>query len=141
MVGEHQSRLLTAADIQSSDLILAMSRDHRRIIVEMVPASLRKVFTVREFGRLSGRRGADEACRGKRNEASITETSVDSAWSSLLTSMASQRGLQAGHLPEDDDVIDPYRRSNRVYLESVSQMSEGLFAVERVVRQMLASHG
>ena len=50
----HRSRYLTEADLGSPDLILAMSREHRRRIVELAPARLRSTLTVREFARLAG---------------------------------------------------------------------------------------
>ena len=45
------ARGVTAALLQEADLVLAMTRDHRRAI-EMAPAVVRRSFTLREFARL-----------------------------------------------------------------------------------------
>ncbi len=47
----HQAHCLTDERLQSADLALAMARDHRREIVELNPALLRRTFTLRELHR------------------------------------------------------------------------------------------
>ena len=45
----HVARQLTAELVRRSDLILALTRDHRRRVVQLDPSATRRVFTLREF--------------------------------------------------------------------------------------------
>lgn len=49
----HRARQLNRADIEASDLVLAMTSDHRRQIVELSPRATLRVFTLLEFARLA----------------------------------------------------------------------------------------
>jgi protein-tyrosine phosphatase len=55
---EHRAALLTKKHIQEADLILAMTANHKRTVLEMDPASAGKVFTLREF--VASGRSADQ---------------------------------------------------------------------------------
>ena len=52
-VAAHRARFLTEGLLETPDLILAMSREHRRAIVDLAPRRLRSTFTLREFARLA----------------------------------------------------------------------------------------
>jgi len=126
----HRSRYLTDAELRSPDLILAMSREHRRSIVELAPARLRSTFTVREFARLAADTSdADIAA------ASVAGGADGSARArAAVVAVAAQRGMSAPPTdPAEDDVIDPYRRSWETYQLSASQLVP---AVDQVVRVM-----
>ncbi|MDT0141484.1 low molecular weight phosphatase family protein [Microbacterium sp. PRC9] len=126
----HRSRYLTDAELRSPDLILAMSREHRRKIVELAPARLRSAFTVREFARLAADTSDEEIAA-----ASITGGADGSARArAAVAAVAAQRGMSAPPADlADDDVIDPYRRSWETYQRSASQLVP---AVDQVVRVM-----
>jgi protein-tyrosine phosphatase len=55
----------------------------------------------------------------------------------VLRALNDQRGLTSS-TPEDDDVIDPYRRSRETYALSASQLTPALAEVERIVRDAIA---
>lgn len=131
----HRSRFLTEAHLGSPDVIFAMTRDHRRHIVELAPTRLRSTFTVREFARLAA--GV--------SDAAVTEAAAragDDPASRLraaVTLVASQRGVGAPPAsPDDDDVIDPYGRSWQTYVLSAQQLVPAIDQVERVVRAAVA---
>lgn len=130
MTGGHRSRYLTDAYLSSPDLILAMSREHRRRVVELAPARLRSVFTVREFARLAGDASDDEI----RAAAEAAGADAAARVRAASAAVAAQRGmsLPPAH-PADDDVIDPYRRSWETYRLSASQLVPAIDQVVRVV--------
>lgn len=96
------ARQLTSQILGEQDLVLALTRSHRSRIVELHPGLLRKTFTLRELARILPEvetpRGAEVAER----------------WAAVLPLALRARSLR-GHLPEDDDVVDPYRRLDEVY--------------------------
>ena len=49
----HVARLLDESLIREADLVLGLAREHRRAVVELVPAATRKTFTLREFAHLA----------------------------------------------------------------------------------------
>ena len=124
----HRSRYLTEPMLVAPDLILAMTRDHRRAIAELAPSRLRATVTVREFARLAGD-VSDEELAAVGGETAGERLRAASAL------VAGRRGLVAAASdPADDDVIDPYRRDWDVYLASARQLVPALDQVERVVR-------
>lgn len=129
---DHVARQLREADVREADLVLAMSREHRRAAVELVPRAARKTFTVREFARLSG----------------AVADGVFEAHTPLLTKSAAERlcdGVEVvasmrGSLPPladplDDDVVDPYRQSQAVYDESASQLVPAVRSTADLLRR------
>lgn len=132
----HRSRFLTERHLAGPDLILAMTRDHRRAIAELAPARLRSTFTVREFARLAASL-TDAQIRAAAADAVADADGQDAsarlrAASALL---AGQRGLLVPPAdPLDDDVVDPYGRSRATYELSGAQLDPAIDQVERVVR-------
>ena len=122
----HVAQLLTEEHIASADLVFAMSREHRRAIVELVPRAIRYTFTIREFARL-----IDDLTAGDLEEAAaLPLADVAGRFSTLIPLAASQRGAVAPPASaDDDDVVDPYRRSDEVYVESAQQLVPAVNAV------------
>lgn len=115
----HVARVLTKEHLNEADLVFAMSREHRRIIAELLPKAIRYTFTIREFARLvSGVTDAD-----LYEAASLPLDDVVGRFSTLAGFAASQRGaVSPPEAPTDDDVVDPYRRTDEVYAESARQL-------------------
>jgi protein-tyrosine phosphatase len=95
----HRSRLLTAVQIESADLVLTATRAHRAAVVSLVPRASRYTFTLKEFAALVDSLDHEDL-------ASLTDPA------SVIEAAAAQRGY-AQH--DDDDIEDPYRRSDDVY--------------------------
>lgn len=134
----HRSRFLTEGMLVAPDLILAMTRDHRRSIAELAPSRLRSTFTAREFARLAAAVSDEEIV------AAATSVGPDATDGervrAALAAVAAHRGLvPPPDDPADDDVIDPYRRDWATYQLSAQQLLPGIEAVERVIR--LATSG
>lgn len=125
----HVAQELTEQHVQSADLVFAMSREHRRAIVELVPRSIRYTFTIREFARLVADLTDDELDEA----AALPLDDLVGRLSTLIGLAASQRGAVAPLVSaDDDDVVDPYRRSDEVYVESAQQLVPAINAVTAV---------
>lgn len=114
----HVARELVSGDLMGADLVFAMSREHRRAIAELEPRAIRYTFTIREFSRLTANITDAELA-----EASVSAGDVTARFGALAPLAASQRGtVPPPATADDDDVVDPYRRSDEVYAESARQL-------------------
>lgn len=108
--GDHVATRLTRDLIEESDLVLGMARDHRREIVTMQPRASRSTFTLVEFSRLVTSVGSESEMVEQLRAAAPHE------FMPMLVAMAaSRRGYGAVTSEEDDDIVDPYRRSQETY--------------------------
>lgn len=129
----HRARLLTEKMLAESDLVLTMAREHRSYVVQLSPALLRRTFTVREFARLAATLTDDEVRSGLANAGADAGARLRA----LAQLVGGQRGMVPAD-PDNDDVIDPYRRSQTTYELSTSQLVPAVAEVERVVRAAFA---
>jgi protein-tyrosine phosphatase len=110
------SRQVEPGMIQDADLVLAMTREHRRRIVEIVPAAVRRTFTLREFARLlpsvPPEAGASPAQR----------------WHSLAALAQRHRRAAPGD-QMDEDIIDPYQGPEAVYRQMLEQLLPAVQAI------------
>lgn len=130
MIAIHRARIVSESILEDADLILALAREHRHGVVDLVPRRVRATFTLRELARLSreatDRELADEV-------AGIAD--AQDRLSRLLAFVSSLRGtIDPPAIPEDDDVIDPYRRSWETYTLSASQLIPAVDEVARLLR-------
>lgn len=132
--GDHRARLLTAPLLSETDLVLAMSREHRSFVVQTMPALLHRTFTVREFARLAATLTDQEV----RDGLASSGLEVGARLQALARLVGSRRGIVAAD-PADDDVVDPYRRSQTTYDLSASQLVPAVTEAARVIRAALAS--
>ncbi|WP_127792770.1 low molecular weight phosphatase family protein [Agromyces sp. LHK192] len=103
----HRARQLTDALIRGSELILTATRAHRAEVASLVPAAARRAYTLREFARVASVVGAE------------LPTPPDDLFRALIATAPTQRGFAAPPaFPEDDDIVDPYRRPPEVYAEA-----------------------
>ena len=120
---EHRAQQLTLQHVESADLILGMERQHRSEAVKLSPRALRRTFTLRELARIA-ELVPDE-------DISLSEdANLVKNMKALVEAAAVNRGLSASFEdPEDDDVVDPYRRSEQTYKESRDQVMIALGGV------------
>lgn len=128
----HQARYLVEPLLEDADLILTMAREHRSHVVKMMPSRLRRTFTVREFARLASTLSSADA----RAAADAAGASPRERLAAVLRAVNDQRGLTPSS-GDDDDVIDPYRRSRETYARSAAELTPALVEVERLVRDAL----
>ncbi|PKI90857.1 low molecular weight phosphatase family protein [Actinomycetales bacterium SN12] len=129
----HRARWLTEPVANGADLIIAMAREHRTSAVELAPSKLRQTFTLRELARLTDGL-SDEQIREAADAAGADPRARLAALAGLA---ARQRGTIAPLPLEDDDVIDPYRRSIETYERSTAQLAPAIDVVARVLRTAL----
>lgn len=101
----------------------ALSRNHRAAAVDVWPGAVRRTFTLREFARIAAHlmgSGGDGADPGTR-------------LAGLVPVAAASRASHPPAGPEDDDVVDPYRRHDDVYRHSMDQILPALGVVIRAV--------
>ncbi len=110
------ARQLTREILDRQDLVLALTREHRSRIVELRPALLKKTFTLRELARvlptIDGARGVHP---GERWERAIP--------------LAMRARTMHRSAPEDDDVVDPYRRGDQVFEAMRQQLAPAVQAL------------
>lgn len=134
----HSAHLLTESSLATAHLILAMSRSHRRQIVEIAPHCLRSTFTLREFGRLAGGIPDDVLLAAMAEVQPGQPLAGQLRFKAAVDLIGSRRGVMLPpRAPEDDDVVDPFGRSDEVHQISAAQMEVGLLSVERVLRLSL----
>lgn len=134
----HTARQLTEQQILEANLVLAMSREHRREIVSLVPKASRYTVTIREFARLS----ADLDSWDFLDITALPQRPASARLDALVALIASRRGqVEPAASAEDDDVADPYMQSDERYALTGSQLAPALDEVHRVIRLALAPRG
>ncbi|MBO0980995.1 low molecular weight phosphatase family protein [Microbacterium sp. SD291] len=133
-VDGHAARYLQDPLMSDSDLILTMTREHRRESVQLVPRRLHQIFTVREFARLSEGLSSQEV----REIAHAAGPGARTRLGAAVLAISERRSIMPNPSADEDDVIDPYRESEQVYRDSAAQMIPALAEVERIVRSALA---
>jgi protein-tyrosine phosphatase len=115
----HLAQSLTVEHLRAADLVIALSREHRRTIVEMLPRGARHTFTLRELARL-----LMEVEDSDFAEIESLETDdIHGRLRGLVEVTASRRGMvPPPDSPDDDDVVDPYRRDDMIYAVSAQQI-------------------
>lgn len=131
----HSARQVTVELVRDADLILALTREHRARVVELLPRASRRTFTVRELARLLVGATEEELREG------LAEGSGDTGGrlTALVEFAASRRGMvERAEVPEDEDVIDPYRGDDALYARSAEQLVPALSVIVRSFESALA---
>ncbi|MDP9459033.1 MAG: protein-tyrosine-phosphatase [Actinomycetota bacterium] len=119
------ARQLEAAMVTDADLVLTLTREHRRTVLELAPRALSRTFTLREAAALldvlDGARPAGEGF-GDRARA-------------LVATLAAARGRRSGGA--DDDIADPMGRPVDAHQEVGQAVAEALL---RVLTALVAVH-
>ncbi|WP_153684890.1 arsenate reductase/protein-tyrosine-phosphatase family protein [Agromyces agglutinans] len=127
----HAARQLTEGLVRGSELILTATRAHRAEVASMVPAAARRAYTLHEFARVASVVSLD------RPDADATDPT--GLLRSLVAAAPTQRGFAAPPAnPDDDDVVDPYRRPPEVYVEAGERID---LAVAALTEALLAPIG
>jgi Protein-tyrosine-phosphatase len=137
----HCGRQLTVEHVREADLILAMSREHRRAIVELLPRASRFTFTLRELARLLAEAEViepEELPVDPDAAGSATTGHSSSRLTTVVENAAAARGMAPPNAPEDDDIVDPYRQSDEVYATSVEQLVPALESVVTAIQLAVA---
>lgn len=132
----HGAQRLTEGVVARRDLVLAMTREHRKAVVELDPSLLRRTFTIREFTRLSPQ-VTDAELRAAAADAGDDPHARVAAALALVGAVRGTVDVPADLT--DDDVLDPAGRSWDTYEESMRQLLPAVEEVSRVMRAALTT--
>jgi protein-tyrosine phosphatase len=111
---------------EQADLVLAMTRNHRRETALLVPAKSRVSFTLNEFARLTEDARAAGLLRFKER------VPVPEMMSTFVRIVASRRGFAVPPADlADDDIPDPYGRDDGAYAASAALIANAVARIER----------
>lgn len=131
----HVARELNARHVGDAQLVFAMSREHRRAVVEFEPRAARRTFTIREFARIAAEITDEDL-------ASVRELPAHDAagrLNAMVAVVASMRGMVGpANTPDDDDVIDPYRRTPDIYERTGTELRPAVDGALQLFRRVLA---
>lgn len=111
----HRAQMLTKGRLGVSDLILALSRGHRKRIVRMDPQVLRRTFTLREFAYLAG--------HVRPEDVEVCFPEFPDTLQAAVEAVARMRGMVPPPASNEDfDIVDPFRESRAIYKLSRDQL-------------------
>lgn len=112
------ARQLTAEMVRDADLVVTAERAHRAAVVQLAPRALRHTFTLRELQRLL-------------TDADLGALPTDAAERvrALPAIVNARKGFVPVLDPTDDDIADPYRRSDAHYAETTRQLAPAVRAL------------
>ncbi len=119
--GDFRAQQLTERLPARADLILTMTRSHRRDVLAMAPRGLARTFTLREAAAL-----LDDVPRA----ADLAGESAAERAESLVAALASARSRRQGG-GDEDDIQDPIRQPLDVHQEVGEAITEALLPLLR----------
>lgn len=122
------ARQITAPMIRDTSLVLTATRDHRAAVVDLWPAAVRRVFTLREFARLVALVGPEHL-----DSVAPLGSSPGARLAALVPLAVACRGQERVEKALDD-VTDPIGRPATVYQKSADEIWP---AVQTVARSAL----
>lgn len=139
---QHAGRQLTSEMVRSSDLVLCMSREHRRAAVRYAPAASRRVFLLSEFVALvedlaKGQSAAAGAGTAQQLSADLLRASVPERLRGGIDAAAARRGLTGSASGIPAEIIDPYRGEPEMYRESAAQIDHAAQRLHRALRTIM----
>ncbi|WP_210481929.1 low molecular weight phosphatase family protein [Naasia sp. SYSU D00948] len=126
----HAARYLVEPHVAQAGLVLAMAREHRAQAVTLHPRASRRTFSLREFARLTHGLTADDLARIDALPGPAARLAA------LVDAVAAKRGfVEMPEDPADDDIVDPYRRSDATYERSAQQLVPAVERAAAVLRR------
>jgi protein-tyrosine phosphatase len=117
------ARQLVRHHVAGADLVLTMTRDQRRAVVTLLPAAVRRTFTLREFADLAGLAA----------DSGVLTPGADPA-RSLGEVVAGAARLRARRPARpDDDIDDPFGAADDVYDRVALEIRAAVSAIVRAV--------
>ncbi len=120
-VGPHHSTDLIAEAVQNADLVLTAARQHRGVVVTMVPAAIGRTFTILQFARL-----CDQV-------APITGSDSGDLGRELVVQAKLARSALQPVPVEQDDLPDPMGRGLADFRLCADRLQEAVDSILRPV--------
>lgn len=118
----HRARYLTAAIAGDADLVLTAERAHRAAVVSLAPRATKRAFTIVQFARVLD----------ALQPADLADVSTGAE---LVERVARLRGSVAPpNDPADDDVDDPYRRSEVTHARVADEIGAAVATIADALR-------
>lgn len=133
-VKSHRARQVTPEILEGSDLVLTMTREQRRFVVESNPHVTRRAFTVREFVRLANAT-TDEMLAGDLE--TVEGSNIEKLRASVHSVSLSRSQIPSVGDPTELEVIDPYGQSVEVHQSSAEQLVPAIGEVANLLRRAL----
>jgi len=121
----HRARLLTGPLLEGCDLILTMTREHRRHAVGLAPRQLGRTYTVREFAELL------DSLDAATWSLIAAEPTAPERWGGLIQAIASARYVNDP--VSNEDIADPLGKGDASYQLFADQLLPALSSIERVL--------
>lgn len=115
------ARRLATSQLESADLVLTMTQQHRGDAVEMWPKAVRRTFTLREFARLLSAIDPAELAGDSVAERLHAAVPMAAAWRRQVADAST------------DDVVDPYGQPDDVYATAFADIRDAVEAIVRVL--------
>lgn len=112
-----RARQLDVEHVVEADLVLGMTRHHRKTVLAMSPRALQRTFTLREAGHLLG--GVDQA-------SLPGPADLDARGRALVAALARLRATRSEAEPGSDDIFDPIGASTRTFQRVSEEVAEPL---------------
>ena len=127
---DHQAVSLTKQDVIDADLVLGVTRQHRRAVAQLYPKAARLSFTLTEFAHIGSAIDDERLAHAVRDSPDTAQAVVDT--------VSMMRGTVESFARADQyDVVDPYRQRAAVYRRSAAQVDT---AVDRIVELFRRAH-
>ena len=151
----HASKRLIEWNLENAGLVLGATRNHRREIVSMYPRASRITFTITEFARLFDDLLSDatavDALRAQVGSAGAGAGAADVGvagvraagfgtggyGAAVVAAVSARRGLVRPDRASDDDVVDPYRRSQKTYDAVGTVLDDAMTSMKRNFEALL----
>ncbi|GJN41996.1 arsenate reductase/protein-tyrosine-phosphatase family protein [Corynebacterium ammoniagenes] len=130
----HRARQVTDELLKASDLVLTMTREQRRFVVESNPHVTRRAFTLREFSRLASVT-TDEMLAADLE--TIKDFNVDKLRTAVQSVSLSRSQVSPVSEPAELEVIDPYGQPAAVHQDSAEQLVPAIESVADLIRRAL----
>jgi protein-tyrosine phosphatase len=118
-VDSHRARQVTEEILESSDLVLTMTREHRRFVVESNPHVTRRAFTLKEFARLASVT-TDEMLAA--DLGAVGDSNIEKFRAAVRSVSLSRSQVPTVSDPAELEVIDPYGHSDAIHQASAEQL-------------------
>lgn len=126
------SRSLTAELIDWADLILTMTKSHKRVVVQRHPEAVGKVFTLKEY--------ADDQDEGQQQaqerESFFAELQMKHALNQPISQAEWQRARQLEQALPDHDIADPFGGTREDYEQCAEEIEVCLEKLLRKIDKM-----
>ncbi|WP_167199868.1 arsenate reductase/protein-tyrosine-phosphatase family protein [Brevibacterium pigmentatum] len=129
-----RARQVSEDSLSAADLVLVMTREHRRAVVELNPRIVRRTFTIRELASLAAVTRDDEIVSEGALPSADRATRLRAAVGAAVRRRSRRR---APDLPTDDDVIDPYGCDRDIYALAALQLAPAVEGVAVLFQRAL----